>query len=222
MARRVMPQKPRAVIFDWDDTLVDTWHVVHQAVNVTLAAMGHHIWSEEEARRRLGPPARALFSDLFGADQWQEADAIYIAAYKNAIQGHIRAFDESEAILKTLKAQGVYLCVLSAKRGAVLREEARILSFDKYFGKISGAGDEAEDKPLPSATKAALAGWGHAPDASVWFVGDSKTDLEAAYLAGCTAVLIGAKIPAIDILQKYPPQLQFTDHEKLLEYIKSF
>jgi beta-phosphoglucomutase-like phosphatase (HAD superfamily) len=59
-------QKPDAVIFDWDDTIVDTWQVVRSAINTTLEAFGHAPWSEDEARKRIGPPARSLFSGLFG------------------------------------------------------------------------------------------------------------------------------------------------------------
>ena len=31
---------PQAALFDWDNTLVDTWPVIHEAMNTTLSAMG--------------------------------------------------------------------------------------------------------------------------------------------------------------------------------------
>jgi phosphoglycolate phosphatase len=31
---------PKAVIFDWDNTLVDSWPVIHHALNETLEAYG--------------------------------------------------------------------------------------------------------------------------------------------------------------------------------------
>ena len=31
---------PTAIIFDWDDTLVDNWESINSALNTTLKAMG--------------------------------------------------------------------------------------------------------------------------------------------------------------------------------------
>src|SRR5690606_28818849 len=58
--------KPRAVVFDWDDTIVDNWLSAFKALNTTLVHMGAEAWSEDEARRRSGPSARDLFTGLFG------------------------------------------------------------------------------------------------------------------------------------------------------------
>ena len=30
---------PRAIIFDWDNTLVDVWPAIHDALNTTFVAM---------------------------------------------------------------------------------------------------------------------------------------------------------------------------------------
>ncbi len=47
-----MPERkiPRAILFDWDNTLVESWGVIHEAMNLTLAAMGHPHWTREETR----------------------------------------------------------------------------------------------------------------------------------------------------------------------------
>ena len=34
----VLDRLPRAAIFDWDNTLVDTWPVIHESMNATLYA----------------------------------------------------------------------------------------------------------------------------------------------------------------------------------------
>src|SRR5947207_1478268 len=31
--------RPRAILFDWDNTLVDSWVTIHEALNITMAAM---------------------------------------------------------------------------------------------------------------------------------------------------------------------------------------
>ena len=45
--------RPRAVLFDWDNTLVDSYGVIHIAINETLAAMGHETWTFEDTCRQI-------------------------------------------------------------------------------------------------------------------------------------------------------------------------
>ena len=40
--------RPKAVLFDWDNTLVDSWAVIHAALNETLTAMDHPNWTRAE------------------------------------------------------------------------------------------------------------------------------------------------------------------------------
>ena len=63
---------PRAVVFDWDNTLVDTWPVIHDSMNAALAAMGHAPWSFDETRERVRRSMREAFPEMFGA-RWEEA-----------------------------------------------------------------------------------------------------------------------------------------------------
>lgn len=214
--------KPRAIILDWDDTLVDTWQVVRTAINTTLVAMGAQPWTEEEARLRIGPPARVLFSGLFGEDKWQEADKIYIKAYEDNIAGHLKQHNHVTDILDALKQQGIPLFVVSTKRGYLLRKEAAHLGLDGYFGKLVGAGDAANDKPHMDAVLHALAGSGITPGPDVWFLGDSHTDLLSAKNAGCTGILIETKLPPAEKLAQHPPALRFKTHADLLDHIRQW
>lgn len=213
--------RPKAIIFDWDDTIVDSWHIIHSAINTTLEAMGDKPWTEEEARQRIGPPARVLFTQLFGEDRWQEADRIYIDAYKKSIADNIEAHEHSEAILRELSSAGVYLAVVSSKRGPILREEAKHLGFDTFFRSLVGAGDAERDKPDIAAVLLALQGSGIAPGKDVWLIGDGNTDMIAAHNAGLTPVLIETKLPSEESLARNPPAFRFKTHKELLEFLSN-
>ena len=52
-AGRGLSQLPRAVLFDWDNTLVDNWPTIHDALNATFEAMGHPTWTLAETRERV-------------------------------------------------------------------------------------------------------------------------------------------------------------------------
>ena len=66
---------PKAIIFDWDNTLVDTWPVIHEALNKTFAQMGHKPWTIDMVKQKVARSMRDSFPDVFGKD-WQEATEI--------------------------------------------------------------------------------------------------------------------------------------------------
>ena len=70
---------PQAVLFDWDNTLVDTWPVIHEAMNTTLAAMGHPQWRMEETKDRVRLALREAFPPMFG-DRWEDARDIFCSS----------------------------------------------------------------------------------------------------------------------------------------------
>ena len=64
--------KPKALVFDWDNTLVDSWGTIHAALAETFEAMGHVPWTLEETRQRVRYSMRESFPKLFG-DEMTEA-----------------------------------------------------------------------------------------------------------------------------------------------------
>ena len=209
---------PRAMIFDWDDTIVDNWPLALDALNTALVHMGLPAWSDAEARGRAGPSARDLFGGLFG-ERWTEADKVFYVRFNELVAQGVRLHDQVEEMLKLLHQQGVYLAVVSNKRGPLLRKEVEQLGFTTYFGAIVGAGDAAKDKPDMAPVILALAGSGITPGPDVWFIGDSHTDMACALAAGCTGVLLETKLPPLEMLERYPPKARFVTHSHFMEYL---
>ncbi|WP_417794891.1 HAD family hydrolase [Terasakiella pusilla] len=185
---------PKALIFDWDNTLVDTWPAIHDANNYTLEQMGHTPWTFEETKERVRKSMRDSFPELFG-DRWEEAGKIFYARFEESHISRLSPLKGAENMLKALHSKGFYLAVVSNKRGKYLREEAEHLGWDKYFNKILGAGDASHDKPDPAPVELALKGSGISRGSDVWFVGDTDVDLECAKNAGCTGVLVRNEPP---------------------------
>lgn len=214
--------KPKAVVFDWDDTLVDNWQTAFKALNTALAHMGSAPWTEEEARRRSGPSARDLFTQLFGAERWQEADKVYYDTFCALVLDNVRLHAQAEDFLEMLAANKVFMAVVSNKRGNLLRHEVEHLGFNRFFGKIIGAGDAPADKPDPAPLLLALEESGIEAGPEVWYIGDSHTDMMCAIRAGCTPVLIETKPPPEDLLRGNPPAGRFRHHGELMEYIVGY
>jgi phosphoglycolate phosphatase len=182
--------KPRAVLYDWDNTLVDTWDTIAEAVNHTLVRFGHRPWDPEESRARIQKSMRDSFPTLFG-DRWTEARDVFYAWIEAHHLERLKPLAGAEALLKAFAEHGVYQAVVSNKTGRFLRAEAEALEWTGYFGALVGSGDAERDKPHPYAVELALTSSGIAPGPDVWYVGDADIDVECAEASGLTAIRIG-------------------------------
>lgn len=181
-------RRPRALLFDWDNTLVDSWGVIHEALVLTFTAMGHEPWSLATTKERVRHSLRDAFPKLFG-DRWEEARQRYLDAFTAIHLERLRALDGAEVLLAGAAGAGFYLAVVSNKTGSILRREAGHLGWTGYFHALVGAGDAAADKPDPAPVHRALQGSGIAPE-QAWFVGDTALDMQCAVNAGAIPVLI--------------------------------
>ena len=91
--------RPKAVIFDWDNTLVDTWPCIGRATNITLEAMGHKPWTPEEVKARVAGSLRDTFPQIYGA-RWEEAREIYYKAFAAVHLEMLRALPCAEEMLR--------------------------------------------------------------------------------------------------------------------------
>ena len=123
-------------------------------------------------------------------------------------------------MLQELTGHGIYLAVVSNKRGEYLRREARHLGWDAHFGKLVGALDATADKPSPHPVTMALAGSGVTCGPDVWFVGDADIDMECAFNAGLTGILLRAQAPAVNEFPEHPPAHYVADGAALCKLVK--
>ncbi len=215
--------RPRAVIFDWDNTLVDSWGTIHTALCETFATMGHAPWSFAETKARVRHSLRDAFPRLFG-ERWDEARQLYLNRFTAIHLDRLTALVGAEQMLQGLVEERIYIAVASNKTGAILRREADHLGWTPYFGRLVGAGDAATDKPSPAPVALALAGSGigidvGAVDHSIWYVGDTALDMECAANAGCRGVLLGDDSDD-EGYATFPPALRFPSATELLDHIR--
>jgi phosphoglycolate phosphatase len=211
--------RPRAIIFDWDNTLVDSWATIHDALNFLMAAMERPLWTIAETRERVRLSLREAFPLIFG-ERWQEAQEIYLDRFREIHLERLTPLPGREAMLRALAADGHYLAVVSNKTGAVLRNEVAHLAWLPLFGAIVGAGDAHTDKPHCAPVELALQPSGIAPGPDVWFVGDTAVDMECALASGCVPVLLGeAAAGSLEFVQ-FPPVLTIADGDGLFRALR--
>ncbi len=206
-------RRPRAMLFDWDNTLVDSWGTIHEALNHLMRAMDKPEWSPAETRERVRLSLRDNFPRLFG-ERWEEARRIYLEHFRAIHLDRLMPLPGREAMLQQLAGEGIYLGVVSNKTGELLRREVAQLGWTGFFGSVVGAGDAAADKPSCEPVQLALEPSGVPAGAEVWFVGDTAIDMECAQNSGCVAVLLGDAAPAGEFA-RFAPRLSFPDEASL-------
>ena len=183
-------EAPKAVFFDWDGTLVDSFSFLQDIHNYVL--------------EMLDLPARpdGWFTDYFG----KERDWIYQDIYGDLdpqarvlfaeylVENHVsvlKAMEGAQDILALLTAHGIVCGIVTNKQGDWVRKEVEAFGWGKYFSSVVGAGeagvDKPSSKPLEKAVKDACINF--LAD-QIWFVGDTDSDLNCAKGYGAPAILI--------------------------------
>ncbi len=211
---------PAAILFDWDNTLIDSWPSIIQAMNTTLDAMGHAPWTVEECHARIGRSMREAFPELFG-ERWHDARKVFQDTFAAIHLDMLVPLAGAEAMLADLVDRGIYLGVVSNKTSAFLHTEAAALGWDRYFGRLVGAGDAARDKPASDPVHLALQGSGITPGEPVWFVGDTLVDMQCGTDSGCPAVLLHPNPPGAEAFPGCAPRLVFRGCEDFHHFVRN-
>jgi phosphoglycolate phosphatase len=212
--------RPRAILFDWDNTLIDSWGAIQDAQNHTLVAFGLAPWTLEEIKARVRGSMRDSYPELFG-DRWLEAGEVFYRRFEERHMATLAPLPGAEAMLEALAAAGIYLAVVSNKKGEYLRAEAARLGWERFFGRIVGAFDAERDKPAVEPVRLALAGSDIEPGPDVWFAGDACVDLDCATRAGCVPVLVRSTPPLDGEFASFPPALHVSGCLTLFKVVET-
>jgi phosphoglycolate phosphatase len=210
--------RPQAILFDWDNTLVDSWATIHEALNAVLAAMEKPLWSLPETKKRVRLSLRESFPLHFG-DRWEEARQVYLEVFRAIHLDRLKALPGRGELLRGLFREGIFLGVVSNKTGSLLRREAEWIGWSALFGSIVGAGDAAIDKPDAAPVALALKRGDITASETVWFVGDTDVDMECAHNSGCVPVLLSNEMTEREFF-RCAPRLVFPDGASLFHFVQ--
>ncbi len=214
----LLVERPRAILFDWDNTLIDSWPAIHSATNAVMAAMGHPLWTFEETKTRVRKSLRDTFPVMFG-DRWEEARDVFYGHFRAHHIKDLREMPGISDMLDALAGAGFYMAVVSNKDGTLLRAEAVHLGWDRYFGALVGAGDAVRDKPASDPIELALKPSSHAAGSTIWYVGDTNVDMECACAATCVPVLLRGHDAGEGEFAAHPPVYTFKNPADFLAFL---
>lgn len=211
--------KPQAVLFDWDVTIVNSADSIHAALDDVFDRYGGERWSPADVADWLRRSMRVSFKDLFGKNA-KEAATYFYTCYRDQHLENVSLMPGATDTLTMLRDVGVYMAVVSSKRGGLVRAEAQALNLEKFFSCLVGAEDAQRDKPHAAAIELALQDNGRtSAGKDVWYVGDCGIDVVCARNSGCTAIIIGPS-PALVGEEVQDPDHHFIDHLAFQTFVR--
>jgi 2-phosphoglycolate phosphatase len=176
-------RRPRAVLFDFDGTLADSYPAIAASVNHVRAAHGLPPLAEDEVRRHVGRgPAYLLGHTVPGGDV--PADLVrYKQHHPSVMRQGTRLYPGVAEALAALQASGLRLGVCSNKPVAFTRQLLDDLGLAGRFDAVLGPEDVPRPKPAPDMLCAGLKRLDVTP-AEALYVGDMTVDVQTARAAG--------------------------------------
>ena len=188
---------PRLVMFDCDGTLVDSQHLIAEAMAGAFAAAGEPAPEPGRVRRVIGLSLPHAVAGLLGQGDGEQGAGVGAV---EAIVGHYRRrfaelrrgphheplFPGAVAALDALEGGGFLLGVATGKSLRGLTATLSRHRLERRFVTLQTA-DRAPGKPNPAMLERAIAEAGVTPERTA-LVGDTSFDMEMAGNAGVAAI----------------------------------
>ena len=177
----------KAVVFDWDGTLVDTLDALYRANVAVLEGFGLP-FDEALYRRHYAPDWRVMYGRLgIPPERLDEANERWLSHYDAAVG--LAPFAGVELALRRLSAHGTVLGLVTAGHRSVVEPQLESTGLGTLLPVRVFGDDLPVHKPDPEPLRVALRRLGLAerPADSV-YVGDAPDDMRMARAVGVRAI----------------------------------
>lgn len=179
----------KAILWDFDGTICDTYPAIASAVNTALASFGQSASLEriiELASISLDGCIRTLASDY--SLSYQELDAVFARTYQDVQPRDQPPFPDVTMLLRQLADRGICHFIVTHRRRASLTVLLATHELSDYFTHCITADDGFAKKPAPDALVYLLSTYGIAPEHAL-VIGDRDVDILAGQAAGISTCL---------------------------------
>jgi phosphoglycolate phosphatase-like HAD superfamily hydrolase len=183
----------RHVVWDWNGTLFDDFHVVVDSVNAGIVPFGLVPITPDDYRTHYTRPVKRFYENLAGRpisdEEWLELDRRFHRAYQEKLPA-AGLSAEAVAALEAVTSIPAEQSLLSMFPHQELLPLVDRLGVSRYFARIDGLRGE------PGAPKAGFLEahlrelMKHEDPSTVLLIGDATDDAAAAAHVGAAAVLV--------------------------------
>jgi len=207
------------VLFDWDGTLLDSYHADAQAYLAMFREVGLN-WGLKELEEHYSPDWYTVYRKAgIPEERWDEADALWRAHYAKHPS---KLVSGARRVLQRLAHRHTLGLVTSGDRERVTRQ-LREFALTRMFRARVCSGDTPEKKPHPAPLRMALRQMKMEAEECV-YVGDTPEDLEMARAVGMRAIAVLGPFPTEKRLRAAKPKFllkKLEDLPLLLEKINA-
>jgi len=208
-------QTVEGVLFDWDGTLIDSYHADTSAYLGMFKEMGI-AWGIEELEKNYSPNWYQVYrAARLPKKKWPEADRLWRSYYSHY---RPKLISGARGVLAKLRQRHRLGLVTSGDRDRVTQQ---LLQFRlvRHFAAWVCSGDTLRKKPHPEPLRLALRQMELDPGACV-YVGDAPQDVEMARRAGVRAIGVLGPFPTEKRLRAARPECLLRSIEELPDALK--
>lgn len=180
----------RAVLFDFDGTLADSFAAITASTNHVREKYGLPALPESEIRHYVGLGLENLMQTLVPNAPTAEAIALYRTHHQTVMLTQTKLMPGVAETIPQLARRGFRQGVCSNKRVEFTHQLVKVLGLAPYFACVLGP-DDVGDRPKPDPTML-LEGITRLKVSSrdVVYIGDMAVDVHTARAAGVTVWLV--------------------------------
>jgi pyrophosphatase PpaX len=208
-------QQLEGVLFDWDGTLIDSYHADTSAYLAMFREMGIG-WGLKELEKNYSPNWYQVYRTAkLPRRLWNDADRAWRSHYA---KHRPKLITGVRRVLSRLGGKHSLGLVTSGDRDRVLRQ-LREFRLTRLFAARVCSGDTLRKKPHPEPLRLALRQMELEP-ASCVYVGDSAQDVEMARSAGVLAIGVLGPFPTERRLRAARPEFLIRSLEELPDVLR--
>jgi HAD superfamily hydrolase (TIGR01509 family) len=190
----------RAVLFDWDGTLLNSYEADVRAYLTMFHGIGI-AWDASDLARHYSPNwYRVYRAARLPRAKWKEADRLWTVAYGRE---NPKLLPGARRVVELLGRDFVLGIVTSGDRTRV-RKQLRDFRLAGYFSACVCSQDTLKKKPHPAPLELALRRLRAHPDECI-FVGDAPEDVEMAQRAGVRSIGVLGPFPTAKRIRAAQP-----------------
>ncbi len=222
MSQSLLPwaENLRAVLFDFDGTLGDSYPAITASVNHVRARHGLPPMSEAEVRPHVGRGAANLLQQIVPNSTTLEEDvAAYRAHHPSVLHAGTRLMPGAMEALRTLSQNGLQVGICSNKPIAFTRDLIAFLGIEPYLHVVLGPEDVAKPKPDPDMLCEAMIRLKVSAKETL-YIGDMVVDIQTARAANVAVWVVPTGSEDIETLRRAQPNRLLRDLYELADIEK--
>ena len=204
----------KAVLWDLDGTLIDSYPAITASVNHVRSEYGLGSMTLEAVRACVGHGVIHLMIRTVPRCDPDQARLIYSAHHEKTLKSGTKLLPGADSILSGLRGRGVRHAVCSNKPRAFSAQLLEHLGIARWVDVLLGPEDVGAPKPAPDMLILGLEKLGCKTEEAL-FVGDMTVDIQAARLAGLRVAVVATGSDTVDKLKEAGPDIFAMDLQDL-------